>query len=223
LVNQAIARGAAAAHATVSCKDCYRQGHEKGCCRVAFLVGLSEAIPIAIALRETGRDTPELRARLLAVGDQIDADFLTEDGSDTTFARYQPCVFLENEQCSIYPHRPSACAGYAVVSPPRNCCGPDPRPTAIVDTRAICTEVLLGAIAEFRRRLPGQRTLYLASLPRAVGLLLAAWDRHDYVEFLAQQAWLDIAEVTPFPSSTRARAFGQPPLVPLRVPSRSSR
>lgn len=35
-----------------------------------------------------------------------------------------PCPFLENESCSIHPHRPVACREYLVTSPAANCAKP---------------------------------------------------------------------------------------------------
>jgi len=37
-----------------------------------------------------------------------------------------PCPFLEEERCSIYPHRPLACREYLVSSPAENCRQPRP-------------------------------------------------------------------------------------------------
>lgn len=38
-----------------------------------------------------------------------------------------PCPFLEEESCSIYPHRPLACREYLVVSPASRCSDPGPQ------------------------------------------------------------------------------------------------
>ncbi len=37
-----------------------------------------------------------------------------------------PCPFLEEESCSIHPHRPLACREYLVTSPAENCRAPGP-------------------------------------------------------------------------------------------------
>lgn len=37
-----------------------------------------------------------------------------------------PCPFLEQESCSIHPHRPLACREYLVTSPAENCRAPGP-------------------------------------------------------------------------------------------------
>ena len=36
-----------------------------------------------------------------------------------------PCPFLEQESCSIHPHRPLACREYLVTSDPKHCAAPD--------------------------------------------------------------------------------------------------
>jgi hypothetical protein len=38
-----------------------------------------------------------------------------------------PCPFLENESCSIHPHRPLSCREYLVTSPAAKCAQPDCR------------------------------------------------------------------------------------------------
>ena len=40
------------------------------------------------------------------------------------FAERIPCPFLEEESCSIHPHRPIVCREYLVVTPPENCATP---------------------------------------------------------------------------------------------------
>ena len=37
------------------------------------------------------------------------------------YALRLPCIFLENEMCSIYEHRPAGCRGHLVTSPPEWC------------------------------------------------------------------------------------------------------
>lgn len=37
------------------------------------------------------------------------------------YALRLPCIFLENDACSIYEHRPAACREYLVTSPPELC------------------------------------------------------------------------------------------------------
>lgn len=44
-----------------------------------------------------------------------------------------PCPFLEEESCSIYPHRPLACREYLVTSPAENCVWPTPGAVRVVD------------------------------------------------------------------------------------------
>ena len=41
------------------------------------------------------------------------------------FAEGVPCPFLEEQACSIYPHRPAVCREYLVTSPPSHCREPE--------------------------------------------------------------------------------------------------
>lgn len=192
LIRQAIKSTAARARVQVTCDTCTS---EKGCCRVAVLVGLWEAVPVAAMLRADGRDTPTLRSNLLAIGGQIDADHLTGDGTQT-FHRYQACAFLVGERCSIYSVRPAACSGYAVASPAENCRGPATRPVAQLDTRKESAFTMTALNTPFCRLLGlAATTPYITALPRAIALLLGAWDRHDYVDFLSGQAWLSLDDL----------------------------
>jgi len=42
------------------------------------------------------------------------------------FRLWLPCPFLEEERCSLYPHRPLACREYLVTSPAEGCRAPGP-------------------------------------------------------------------------------------------------
>lgn len=53
-----------------------------------------------------------------------------------------PCPFLEDEACSIHPHRPSACREFLAVSPAENCADPETRPVRNVPMPASVTEAL---------------------------------------------------------------------------------
>jgi hypothetical protein len=103
-------------------------------------------------------------------------------------AHFRPCVFLgPDERCTIYEDRPSVC-GFALASSPAAFCGtqPDgvekissPKHEAIVPQfeREFCMRAGLRRIA-----LP-----YSGALPRMVLIALEAWDRRDYVQFLADR------------------------------------
>jgi len=52
------------------------------------------------------------------------------------------CPFLENESCSIHPHRPASCREYLVTSPAENCSTPRAGNIAMVDLPAQVSRVL---------------------------------------------------------------------------------
>ena len=48
------------------------------------------------------------------------------------YALRLPCIFLENEACSIYEHRPAACREYLVTSPPELCQDTEKNPVQVL-------------------------------------------------------------------------------------------
>ena len=60
-------------------------------------------------VRRMGSGSPEVGAEL----------------ASAYFAQQIPCPFLEDERCSIYPHRPAVCREHLVTSPPEHCGAPD--------------------------------------------------------------------------------------------------
>lgn len=53
-----------------------------------------------------------------------------------------PCPFLEEESCSIHPHRPSSCREYLVTSPAAHCSRPGELPISAVPLATSLTEGL---------------------------------------------------------------------------------
>lgn len=115
------------------------------CC--AQLVPVSEAEAQRLARLVSGMPEPRrsqilerfrrLRAKLEAAGlwDRLrdtsalpDLETRRRLGMEY-FALREPCPFLENQSCSIYPDRPMRCREYFVTSPPAHCA--DPRPETI--------------------------------------------------------------------------------------------
>ncbi len=110
------------------------------CCRM--LVPISA--PEAFALRDWIRSCPidqqtrisarlhDVKAQLLShglwprlaefseEGRQVD-DQILEDVNRAYYALRIPCPFLEDEECTIYEHRPAACRELLVLSPPDRC------------------------------------------------------------------------------------------------------
>ena len=57
----------------------------------------------------------------LSVSPQQRSDENIDPINRAYYALRLPCIFLENEACSIYEHRPAACREYLVTSPPELC------------------------------------------------------------------------------------------------------
>jgi Fe-S-cluster containining protein len=66
------------------------------------------------------RDEPE-GSRTLQVPEGDDEATRIEVAARLYFQQQIPCPFLEDESCSIHPHRPMVCREYHVTSPPENC------------------------------------------------------------------------------------------------------
>ena len=164
----------------ISCTSC---AAPKGCCRISVGVQLYEAVPIAARLIGEGRDTPELRAILEAAATSMEM---------TSRSDYDaPCVFLDSaERCSVYEDRPSECGKHFVFSDPALCSSSDP--DARVEGVLPPPELAIRPF-ELEKRFSVEARLhtsdqpYHGALPRMVLVCLEAWNRRDYVEFLARK------------------------------------
>ncbi|MDR4494621.1 MAG: YkgJ family cysteine cluster protein [Nitrospirales bacterium] len=110
------------------------------CCRIMIPV----SPPEAFALVDVVKSLPEVhQARIqrkltdtrtqlhnagllptlqgLAESTQPQSDEDLEPVNQAYYALRLPCIFLEEETCSIYEHRPAACRGHLVSSPPEMC------------------------------------------------------------------------------------------------------
>ncbi|MCS7314104.1 MAG: YkgJ family cysteine cluster protein [Bryobacterales bacterium] len=58
------------------------------------------------------------------------------------FALREPCPFLEDQSCSIYPNRPMRCREYFVTSPPAHCADPQPETVRTVPLPVKLSEIL---------------------------------------------------------------------------------
>jgi len=159
-----------------SCHECTTAG----CCTMPVQVMLHEAVPITELLVREGRDTPALRESLVASAERME-----------TFARHaepQPCVFLDGDRrCTVYAARPRECGEHYVFSAPALC--GDPKAPAIQKlTLPLEMAEREKAEREFEvgARLRSLGRPYVAFLPRAVLLLLLAWDSPEYVEQLEE-------------------------------------
>jgi Fe-S-cluster containining protein len=179
LIQRAETAAQAEARRTMRVISCHGCTAAKGCCTVTVLIWLYEAVPVADRLRREGRDTPELRERLRHAANRMEAL--------PTYQYRLPCVFLdERELCTVYDVRPADCGVAFVSTPPANCSDRDapiekfPSPVSEAAARA---EMVFEEKAGLKM-FPG---LYMGALPRMVLLCLQAWDRRDYVDFLADK------------------------------------
>ncbi len=91
-----------------------------GCCYQSVSIPLFDAFPIARRLRREGKSTVEFRALLRKEGEEMESMDI-----GAWFDKKRPCLFLtDDKKCSVYEHRPRACANHFVVSPPANCSPP---------------------------------------------------------------------------------------------------
>lgn len=93
------------------------------------------------------RKAPRGRAALLSP--KVTPEERWEDVSHRYFAMSLACPFLENEACSVYAERPSACREYLVTTPPELCARLDPalsvapRPVRMSDALKQLSNVVL--------------------------------------------------------------------------------
>ena len=120
---------------TISCqKGC------AACCRPMIPVSPPEAFALVEAIKDLPQDhqnrikqnLTQTKERLQNAGLLTALQDLTDsprqhsdDDLDSLNRAYYalrlPCIFLENEICSIYEHRPAGCRGHLVTSPPEWC------------------------------------------------------------------------------------------------------
>lgn len=151
LVERAVERQEAEGR-TISCRaGC------GACCRQLVPLSIPECFALAdviVAMDEPRRDAilarfDALEARVAKTGLlpalEAAARGETTDAQDLGF-RYLalgiPCVFLEEESCSIHPERPTACRDYLVTSPASHCASQGKLPLFKVPTPVLLSEVL---------------------------------------------------------------------------------
>jgi Fe-S-cluster containining protein len=189
-INKTAGRGAKetskAIKLAVSCNNC---NATKTCCWSLVVARLYEGIVVAAELVRTNRDTPELRAELLARAEAMEAS--------SPYNWRTPCLFLDaRERCTIYNARPTSCGALYVYTPPENCT------VRAAEIKAYVAQAELAAAnaleEEFRKRLNlrikvGRR--YLGVLPRMILVALEAWNRDDFRDYLRQLTWPSDADI----------------------------
>jgi len=128
---------------------------QKGCGACCQRIMVPVAPPEAFALAKTLEGLPqdhrariehrlaETRERLHAAGLLPLLQELSESHNQKTdsdldpinrayYALRLPCIFLENDACSIYEHRPAACREYLVTSPAELCQDTEKNPVKVL-------------------------------------------------------------------------------------------
>jgi Fe-S-cluster containining protein len=89
--------------------------------RQAMIRGrFAEALRRLEAVELLSKDEPK-GERTLQVTDGDDAATRIDVAAHLYFQQHIACPFLEDESCSIHPHRPLVCREYHVTSPAENC------------------------------------------------------------------------------------------------------
>ncbi|MDX2091971.1 MAG: YkgJ family cysteine cluster protein [Kofleriaceae bacterium] len=199
-INQAAGDGATetskALKLAVSCDTCTAT---KTCCWSLVVARLYEGIVVAAELVRTQRDTPELRAELLARAEAMEAS--------SPYDWRTPCLFLdERERCTVYNARPTSCGALYVYSPPENCTARGAEIKAYVAQAELAAANALEE--EFRKRLNlrlkvGRR--YLGVLPRMVLVALEAWHRDDFRDYLRKLSWPTDADIARWSPASKPR------------------
>ena len=88
------------------------------CCLAKILIDPGQGALLYLLLREDGKWTPALEARLLAADREMTARTHAQ-----WMAEQRPCVFLRGNACQVYGARPLACATTFSVEPDPAACG----------------------------------------------------------------------------------------------------
>lgn len=167
----------------ISCHTCTTPG----CCKQRVSVGLFEAIPIAVKLRDEGRDTPQLRKRL-----REDAAIQDAHSQASYFNVGRDCVFLQDGRCSIYEVRPSACRAYATFRPPADCQPPADRPMEVLGMVPYVTQEAFEMATRTHAALgipDGPEIVHIDYLPRVVLRVLLSAGKKNWAQFVNRQRW----------------------------------
>jgi Fe-S-cluster containining protein len=161
----------------ISCHTCTAK---KACCYLKVEAYLHEAVVIVARLLRENRDTPELRQQLKEAAHYME--------TTPKMRQARPCVFLgADDRCTIYEDRPSTCGVHFVSSPPEHCADDTIPVSVLVDERWSLIPQQLEAQFVAQAGLRRLDLHYSAVLPRMVLICLEAWNRRDYVQFLADR------------------------------------
>lgn len=149
------------------------------CCKLPASASVPEMVPVVAYLADRA-DWPKRRAALepkirayLEVAFPVDP----QDGAArAAFYKQQvPCVFLDDDQtCSIYPVRPSACRYHLAVSPPENCAvDAVDNQVGLVNLRKLEDLVILAGASEMKAIVGGSIPAAFATAAKMLGVELS--------------------------------------------------
>lgn len=93
------------------------------CCHQKVLSTPAEGLAIYLLLRQEGRWSRELEARL-----DVEDRYATRTSHDEWFKERRPCLFLKNGECSVYAVRPVGCLSTFSTNDPKFCGDSRPPP-----------------------------------------------------------------------------------------------
>lgn len=116
------------------------------CCKLPATATVPEMVPVVEALVARADWTKRRPALERELTRHLEAfatvNILDEEERAGFFTRQLPCVFLKDQRCEIYAHRPAVCRYHMVISDPQNCALGAADPTvARVDLRALETDL----------------------------------------------------------------------------------
>ena len=162
----------------ISCDTCSKPY----CCYQKITEPLAAGLPVAAYLRATRQDTPELRERLKNAGEAMEA----HTSAEWMHQNRQPCVFLKDDKCSVYPIRPINCRSYHVISPQSDCSYESETMVEAVDfENLIGMEIEMAQ--EFHRALgiiDSKERIHFGAFPRMVYLCLKMLEASKPLEVL---------------------------------------
>lgn len=171
----------------VSCGKCTAR---KGCCYMSVSALMFEGLPVARKLIKQGKHETSLSNELHTVGDAMEKVTMEE-----WFATETPCVFLtEDQKCSIYDVRPSACRHHVVFSPPKRCAPPISHPTLQFGSSQELTTAFGWNIAIAQsffgfQDIEKTGVMLVGSFPKVVARILDCLEYTDFAKALREQDW----------------------------------
>ena len=183
-MRRALAKDAKANDRCVSCPSCTTPH----CCYQKLVVSLWEVMPAARWLISQKLATIGLRASLLDIGTKMEAV-----SNVAWFEDRQPCLFLEEDRCSIYPHRPVECRTQFVISPPEDCGAPKGKLVQVVDDKPILAQTIVFGtnVHKVLGLKENKMRMLMGTFPRLLAIMLEIMidNAVDHRKFIRRLKW----------------------------------